>query len=155
VRDRLEQALELHGQPVKRGTMAHEHIVYMMLTDSAARIGDESAIRQYVPFLEELAIRDNHKPYLAIAHRAWGVAHRLAGEYPEAQVRLNQAMDLFKELETPWQIGRTYFELGELARANSEDDLARDYFSQAMAFFEELGAAPDADRTSVVLKSLA
>jgi hypothetical protein len=70
VRDRLVQALELPGQPVKRGTMAHEHIVYMMLTDSAAHSGDESSVRKYAPLLEELATRDNHRPYMAIAHRA-------------------------------------------------------------------------------------
>jgi tetratricopeptide (TPR) repeat protein len=155
VRERLERALELPGQPVKRGTMAHEHIVYMMLTDSAARVGDEAAIRQHVPMLEELAIRDDHKPYLAIAHRAWGVAHRLAGEYTEAEKRFNMAMDLFKELETPWQMGRTHFEMGELARAVSNEDLARGYFSQALALFEGLGAVPDVDRTNAALNSLA
>jgi hypothetical protein len=79
--------------------MAHEHIVYMMLVDSAARAGDEGAIRNFVPQLEELAVRDDHKPYLAMSHRAWGVAHRLAGEYSEAESRLEKALEIFEELE--------------------------------------------------------
>ena len=61
------------------------------LTDAASRQGDEAAIRQYAPEAEALAERYGHVLYRAIAHRAWGVAHRLAGEYPEAQARLNQA----------------------------------------------------------------
>ena len=134
--------------------MAHEHIVYMMLVDSAARVGDEAGIRRNVPQLEELAARDDHQPYLAVAHRAWGIAHRLAGEYSEAEVRLNQALDLFNELEIRWQVGRTLFELGELALARSEPEAAGDFFSRAMDAFEEMGAAPDATRTNAMLESL-
>jgi hypothetical protein len=95
--------------------MAHEHVVYMMLVDSAARTGDESAIRKFAPRLEELVLRDDHKPYLAVAHRAWGVAHRLSGEYTDAETRLGKALGIFEELESRWQIARTLFEMGELA----------------------------------------
>ena len=154
VKDKLEPALKLSGQPVKRGTMAHEHIVYMMLVDSAARVNDETGIRRNVPQLEELATRDDHQPYLAVAHRAWGIAHRLAGEYTEAEARLNQALDLFNGLETRWQVGRTLYELGELALARSDSEAAGDFFSRAMDAFEEMGAVPDVTRTKAKLESL-
>lgn len=107
MREHLEKALGLAGQPVKRGTMAHDHDVHMVLTDSAMQLRDVDALRRYAPRLEELARRDDHRLYLAIAHRAWGVAHRLAGEHAQATTRLNQALELFVELETRWQIGRT------------------------------------------------
>ena len=55
--------------------------------------------------------------YTAIAHRAWGVAHTLAGEYPQAETRLQQALEIFTAYPAPWQMGRTLFEMGELARA--------------------------------------
>ena len=64
--------------------------------------------------LEKLASRDNHRLYLAIAHRALGVGHRLAGEHAAAETRLKQALELFTKLGARWQIGRTLFELGEL-----------------------------------------
>jgi tetratricopeptide (TPR) repeat protein len=147
----LKPALELSGQPVKRGTMAHEHIVYMMMADSAARARDESAIRSYAAALEELARRDEHRPYLAIAHRAWGVAHRLAGEYEAAETRLKQAIQTFTELESSWQLGRTLFEMAELERARSNPEAARSYCSQALAAFEAVQARPDADRTRAML----
>jgi tetratricopeptide (TPR) repeat protein len=134
--------------------MAHKHIVYMMLADSAALVGDENAIREYAPLLEDLALRDNHQPYLAIAQRAWGVAHRLAGEHAEAEARLEAALDQFDELNLQWQYGRTLFELGQLANAKSDADTARDYFSQALAAFKEMGAEPDITRTNAVIEAL-
>ena len=85
--------------------MAHQHIVYMMLADAAAEANDEAAIRRYVAPLEELAIKDDHRPYQAIAHGAWGIAHRLASEYAESEERLNQALNLFEALQTDWQLG--------------------------------------------------
>ena len=134
--------------------MAHEHIVYMMLVDAAARAGDEDAIRKFAPRLEELALRDDHKPYLAVAHRAWGIALRLSGEYKEAEARLEKALAIFEELESSWQIGRTQFELGAFALAQTDGAAARSYFLLAQARFEELGAQPDISRTAAVLDKL-
>ena len=134
--------------------MAHEHIVYMMLTDTAALVHDEAAIRRYAPRLEELATRDDHHLYLAIAHRAWGIAHRLSGEYDLAETRLLKARDVFKELETRWQLGRTLFEMGELEQARSHTDAARDYFSQALAAFEAVQALPNETQTRNMVQSL-
>jgi tetratricopeptide (TPR) repeat protein len=134
--------------------MAHKHIVYMMLVDTAVRVGDEAAIREYAPLLEELAVRDDHRPYLAIAHRAWGVAHHLAGETSAAEERLKQALELFEELQSHWQIGRTLYDLGELALARSEKEAAKDYFSRALISFEQMNANPDISRTASMLETI-
>ena len=134
--------------------MAHEHIVFMMLVDAAARTRDEAAIRKFTPRLEELALRDDHKPYLAVAHRAWGVALRLSGEYEEAETRLEKALAIFEENESSWQIGRTLYELGELALAQTDGRAAHSYFMLAQTRFEELGAKPDIARTAEFLEIL-
>ena len=134
--------------------MAHDHDVLMTLADTAVELRDADALRQYAPLLEELAARDGHRLYRAIAHRAWGVAHRLAGDHAESEVRFNRATELFRELGTRWQIGRTLFEMAELDLARSNADAAREYFSRALAAFEELQAVPDAARTRARLKSL-
>jgi tetratricopeptide (TPR) repeat protein len=131
--------------------MAHEHIVYMMLVDAAARAGDEAAIRKFAPRLEELALRDDHKPYLAVAQRAWGIALCIAGEYEGADSRLQKALAIFEESESSWQIGRTQFELGKLALAQTNGAAAHSYFMLAQTHFEELGAKPDIARTAEVL----
>ncbi len=132
-----------------------DHDVYAALTDAASRQGDEAAIRHYAPEAEDLAIRYDHTLYQAIAHRAWGVAHRLAGEYAESEARLIQALELFNGLHTRWQIGRTLHELGELAAARANRIEARDYFTGAVAAFQDMRAAPDARRTQTALERLA
>lgn len=141
------------GQPVNFGTMAHDHEIYMTLADTAVELGDADALRKYARPLENLATRDNHRLYLAIAHRALGVEHRLAGEHAPAETRLRQALELFTKLGTRWQIGRTLFELGELNLTHSRPK-ARQYYSQALGAFEEMDAAPNAERTRLALNSL-
>lgn len=143
------------GQPVNFGTMAHDHEIYMTLADTAVELRDLDALRTYAPTLEQLAGRDNHRLYLAIAHRALGVAHRLAGEHAEAENRLKQALELFSRLGARWQIGRTLFELGELnLKQSGKAAKAREYFAQALGSFEEIQAMPNAERTRVALNSL-
>ena len=141
------------GQPVNFGTMAHDHEIFMILTDTAVELRDADAIRQYAPELERLAARDDHRLYLAIAQRALGAAHRLAGDHEAAESRLGAALTLFTQLDARWQIARTQFEFGELY-FNHSPAQAREYYTQALSSFEELRAAPDIERTRVVLNSL-
>ena len=133
--------------------MAHDHEIYMILADTAVELRDADALRKYAPELEKLASRDNHRLYLAIAYRALGVGHRLVGEHVAAENRLKEALNLFIKLGARWQIGRTLFELGELNLTQSNEK-AREYYSQALGSFEEIQAAPNAERTRIVLNSL-
>ncbi len=148
VRQHLEHVLS------KTSIWPGDHDLYAMLADAAVQQRDETALRQYAPLAEEAATRCDHKLYQAIAHRAWGVAHRLAGQYAESASRLAQAMNLFDGLQTRWQIGRTRFELGELALARNDTVGAREHFSQSLAMFEEMQAAPDAARARATLDRL-
>jgi tetratricopeptide (TPR) repeat protein len=134
--------------------MAHQHIIYMMMTEAAAQTKDLERLQLLVPKLEELATRDDHLPYLAIAHRAKGIAHRVAGDPVQAVTHLNKAMEIFTKLQTGWQIGRTYFEMGEVARSMSDLARAQGYFNQALAAFEAMKAMPDIERTRVALGAL-
>ncbi len=123
VREHLEMALR------QSQSWLGDHDIYTTLVDAAAQQRDEAAIRQYAPQAEALADALGHALYQATVHRAWGVAHRLAGEYAEAEARLNQALEIFGGLDTRWQIGRTLFELGELATARQQPNEAREYFT--------------------------
>jgi GNAT superfamily N-acetyltransferase len=154
VRERLENGLLLAGQPVKRGTMAHDHDMYMALTDSAAQQYDNAAIEVYTPRLEELAKRDNHRLYLAVAHRARGIGKRLMGEHEQSQVELKHALELFGELGTRWQSGRTLTELGLLESTRGNLEATREYCKQALEEFEALGAQVDAARVHTILAEL-
>ncbi len=134
--------------------MAHDHHMYMLLADGAARQYDLDGLLRFTPRLEELAVRDEHRLYLGIAHRAWGVAHRLSGEYDRASERLDQAQGAFRGLGTRWQIGRTLFEMGEVELARGEKSSARNHFALALEAFEGMKAKPDAEQARAALDRL-
>lgn len=142
------------GQPVKRGTMAHDHDVYAALADIASQQRDAQALRVYAPKIEELALRDDHRLYRAIAHRAHGVLGRLARDYAEAATRYALALQLFEQLGAPWQAGRTHYEIGALAREVDDLDGARNHYGRALAAFEALRAAPESERARAILREL-
>ena len=150
----METAHGRPGQPVKRGTMAHEHDIMMQHTEAAAQQRDLIALQIYTPKLEQLAERDDHKFYQAIAQRAWGIALRLKGDYAEAELRLNRSLEIVNNLKTVWQMGRTHFEIAELHREKSELEKARLHYSAAMESFKVLQAKPDTERTRISLENL-
>jgi tetratricopeptide (TPR) repeat protein len=131
-----------------------DHDLYAVLVDSAAQQRNQQGLQKYAPLAEETAAHIGHNLYLGIAHRAWGIAHTLAGEHPQAEARFQQAQEIFAMYPAPWQVGRNLLEMGELARAQMQTEQARDYFSRALNAFEELHATPWAARTRVALKNL-
>jgi len=138
----------------KTAAWVGEHDLYALLADAAAQQRDESALQKYAPLAEAFASRYDHKLYLAIAHRAWGVAHHLAGDYVEAESKLKQSLDLFNSMNARYQIGRTLFELGELAVVQTDTGKARDYFTHALVAFESMQAVPDVSRVRSALERL-
>ncbi len=154
VKQHLQVALTRPGFEFSYSTPTADFDLYVMLVDAAAQQRDLPALQEYAALAAELAVRHEHRLYQAIIHRAQGVAHRLSGEYADAETQLNQALKGFQELKTRWQIGRTLYELAELAQAQADTAQARAYFSQALTAFEEMDAVPDATRTRTVLASL-
>ena len=155
VKRHLEEAIDKPVAPTKWGSSPTALDLYAIFVDTAVQERNEAALRQYAPLTEELAVRAGHPLYQAIAHRAWGVAHRLAGEHTDAEARLAQALVTFQKLDTRWQTGRTLCEFAELARLQGDSEAARGYLTRALALFEEMQAAPDAARVRAVLAALA
>ncbi len=134
--------------------MAHEHDMFMLLTDAAVELRDAAALGQYALQLEELATRDDHRLYQAIAQRGLGVAQRLEGYPPASEERLNRAMELFVELDARWQIGRTLCELAETKLSRSDPTGARHCYLRALKLFELMQAKPDIERTQTALEAI-
>ena len=112
-------------------------------------------MQHYAAQLEELAVRDNHRPYLAFAHRAWGIAHRLNGENAKAEERLAQALEMFEDMEAGWQAGRTLVELAEVDLAKQDSAAAMERLNRALPAFERLNAKPDIKNIQAALEVLA
>jgi len=128
--------------------------LYATLVDTAVQQRDVAALREYTPLFEEIATSLEHSLYLTIASRAWGVLHRLEGDYEKAEARLEKAADVFRVLDTRWQLGRTNVELGEVAAYQSDTAKAKQQYSRALNLFEEMGAVPDAEKVRESLSKL-
>src|SRR5512135_10503 len=148
----LEAALKLSS--AAGAASAGDHYLYALLVDGAAQQRDLAGLQKYAALAEQTARRIDHKLFLAIAQRAWGVAHTLAGEYPRAEASFKQALDIFSDYPAPWQIGRTLFEMGELARLQKKTEPARDYYARALSAFEELQAVPYAAQARAAIEHL-
>jgi len=148
VRQILEAAVDLPAEWIG------DHDMYVMLADAAASQHDQVGIQKYASQAEVLAKRYLHKLYQAITQRACGVANRLAGDYAQSEVKLMNALMLFRELNTRWQVGRVLFELGELSRARGEPLEAQRWFTEALSAFEEMNAQIDVKRTRMELQGL-
>ena len=141
-------------RPSKGWATFGDHDLYSLLVDAATLQRDTEALSQYIPLAEESARRYDHTLYQAIAQRARGVAHRLVGEYGEAESSLYQALDIFNKLKVRYQIGRTLSELGELSAAQKDNDNAHEFFIRALESFESMQAAPDVARVQSALAGL-
>jgi len=146
-RQNLETALKTPSEWIG------DHDLYTSLVDLAVRQHDRNTVRKYAAKAEEMATRYDHELYRAIAQRAWGVFHRLDGDYVAARTSLNQALALFSQLNTRWQMGRTLFELGELAVTEANNAEARGFFTRALEAFEQMHAAPDVERTRTAMEA--
>jgi hypothetical protein len=154
--EQLEMALEKVwvARTDRISTPGADHDMYARLADIAANTGDTDRLARYAPLAEAGALALGHKLYLAIAHRAQGVWQRLVGEPSQAAARFAHALALFGELGARYQLGRTWLEAGELARAQGERRRARACFGHALAAFEALGAAPAAGRAWEKIREL-
>lgn len=154
VQHNLETALDKSGQPVRRGTMAHDHHVYMLLTEAAAQQRDPAALSAYAPRLAALAERDGHRLYQGIAAWALGVAQRLAGDPAASAAALDRAIAIFDALGTRWQLARALTDRAELASRSGDSAAAREFLQRAVAAFESLHAAPALSRAQATLSAL-
>ena len=150
----MGQALHKATDPVKWGSAATDQDLYAIRVEAALGESGEAELWQHASELERLARQSGHRLYQGVAHRAWGVSHRLAGEYTQAAERLNMALAQFEALGTRWQAGRTLCELGELALLQTDTASARTYLNRAIQAFEELRAIPDATKVRQRLASL-
>jgi hypothetical protein len=61
-----------------------------------------------------MARRSGARKELAQAHRALGIHLTSLRRWPEAEQQLTQALGIYRELDTRWEVGRTLYHLGLL-----------------------------------------
>lgn len=152
----VSEHLEAIGKKpaLMRGQLVTDNTLNFMRADLAGLQRNETDLRRYAPVALETAVRDGHMLFKASAQRALGVLHRLTGDYEKSGEHLRQALQIFEDMETRWQVGRTLVEMAELAAAQDDCAQARDLYLAAIDAFEEMGARPDLERAQAALAAL-
>ena len=130
------------------------HEILVLLADTGAMNRDEQLLSTYASKADAMSLSLNHLLYHAMAKRALGILDWLHRDYARAEDQLRESVQLFQQLETRWQLGRTLYDLGELSIDLEKPAQAREFFTQALSAFEEMGAAPSVTRTRRYLASI-
>ena len=100
--------------------------------------------------LEELAQRFESAMLGAMVAHARGAVHLAQGDPRAALGPLRQALDVWQELDAPYEVARTRELIGLACRALGDDETASLELEAARAAFERLRAAPDAARVAAL-----
>ncbi|HWD46983.1 MAG TPA: LuxR C-terminal-related transcriptional regulator [Actinomycetota bacterium] len=150
----LERCLEDSGEPHSHGEN-HLRAAWAMETLVVARLalGDLAAAGEAAARLAELAGGDGGGQVEALAATAAAHVARAGGRPDEARRCLERALDLFSRLDFPYETALVRLELAR-ALSDGSPELAVAEARSALATFERLGAAGDADASDALLRSL-
>lgn len=87
--------------------------------------------------------------------RVLGRVHMARGELVPAQAALRQSLQIFNDLNSPYQAGKTLLCLAQLAAENGPTQADLEQLAQAIQTFEQLGAQADLDAALALQKVLA
>ena len=113
--------------------------------------GRPQAARPLVEALEANGRRLGRPWALATAARARGLLEAASGDLARAQTALEGALRDHKGLPQPFELARTLLAMGIVRRRGKRKREARQSLGQALAIFQELGAALWAGRTRAEL----
>jgi DNA-binding CsgD family transcriptional regulator len=150
----LERCLEDSGEPHSHGEN-HLRAAWAMETLVAAHLAldDLAAATEAAARLAELTGGDGGGQVEALAATAAAHVARAGGRPDEARRRLERALDLFSRLDYPYETALARLELARTL-SDGSPELAVAEARSALATFERLGAAGDADATDALLRSL-
>jgi DNA-binding CsgD family transcriptional regulator len=150
----LERCLEDSGEPHSHGE-SHLRAAWAMETLVVAHLAldDLAAATEAAARLAELAGGDGGDQVEALAATAAAHVARAGGRPDEARRRLERALDLFSRLDFPYETALVRLELAR-ALSDGRPELAVAEARTALATFERLGAAGDADAADALLRSL-
>ena len=100
--------------------------------------------------LEALAQRFESAMLGAMVAHARGAVHLAQGDPRAALGPLRQALDVWQELDAPYEVARTRELIGLACRTLGDDETASLELEAARAAFEQLRAAPDAARAAAL-----
>jgi len=138
----LRRALGERTEPLERAVILPAYAEVMLVAGELDKAGSASEE------LDEIAARAERPMLSAIAAHVSGAVTLASGDAGAALGPLRRALELWRELDAPYEVARARALIGVACRAVGDDDSAELELAAAQAVFEELGAAPDLGRLS-------
>ena len=117
----------------------------------------QERINEAMPILNELkeiAADINTPPLHASVKSAEGVLEKAAGRNDTAKQLFEDAIDMFDNINAPFEAARTRLELAEVLITLCRFHLAESELNNALKVFQQLGAAKDIQKVKLLLKNM-
>jgi hydrogenase-4 transcriptional activator len=134
---------DLHGVTLAMVGLAEFHI---------SQGGHEQA-GEYLELAQGRLKEEMYLPVSGLIQRLTGQLEAASGRLAEAKQHIAQSVSIFTTTEIPYELARSYYEMGLLLGKAHDTKGAESNLRQAAAIFEKLGAEPDLDLTSRALAS--
>jgi DNA-binding CsgD family transcriptional regulator len=133
----IRRAVGEATEPLRRASLLPAFVEIMLAA------GDVEAARTGGRELEEIATRYESAMLTAFVAHARGASELAAGDARSALVSLRNAVEVWKELDAPYEAARARVLVAEACLALGDDDAAALELEAAGDMFAKLGAAPD------------
>jgi len=134
---------DLHGVTLAMVGLAEFHISQ----------GNHEQAGEYLELAQGRLKEEMYLPVSGLIQRLTGQLEAASGRLAEAKQHIAQSVSIFTTTEIPYELARSYCEMGLLLRKAQDKKSAETNLQQAAAIFEKLGAAPDLELTTRALAS--
>jgi hydrogenase-4 transcriptional activator len=128
---------DIHGVTLARVGLAEFHI---------SQGGDKQAW-EYLELAQGRLKEEMYLPVSGLIQRLTGQLEAASGQLAEAKQHIAQSVSIFTTTEIPYELARSYYEMGLLMERAHDAKGAESNLLQAKAIFERLGAEPDLELT--------
>jgi DNA-binding CsgD family transcriptional regulator len=136
----IRRAVGEATQPLKRAALLPAYVEIMLA------IGEHDRASAGCRELDEIAERQKSDALRGMAAHVRGAVAEAEGDAQGALIELRRALELWQELEAPYEGARVRVLIGSACRALGDEDTATLELEAAGEVFAELGAAPDVAR---------
>jgi DNA-binding CsgD family transcriptional regulator len=136
----IRRAVGEATQPLKRATLLPAYVEIMLA------IGEHDRASAGCRELDEIAERQKSDALRGMAADVRGAVAEAEGDAQGALIELRRALELWQELEAPYEGACVRVLIGSACRALGDEDTAMLELEAAGEVFAELGAAPDVAR---------
>jgi hydrogenase-4 transcriptional activator len=134
---------DLHGVTLAMVGLAEFHLSQ----------GNHEQAGEYLELAQGRLKEEMYLPVSGLIQRLTGQLEAASGRLAEARQHIAQSVSIFTTTEIPYELARSYYEMGLLLGKAQDKKSAESNLQQAAAIFEKLGAGPDLDLTTRALTS--